>query len=174
VEPSRAEDSTTTGIETSVHRPTVVLRDIVTGLLALVLLAGLLGFLGDRSSVVRDTDGERSLEVTFAPVGRNGTGIPWLVSLHDPAGLPAEIQLAIDARYLAIFEHQRFYPEPSEETREGDELLLTFTTEGQETFVLEHDTYLAPRWSPPRAGSVSLVEDGERPLSVSFRTLLVP
>lgn len=171
---SRAEDSTTAGIAHGSSRRSIVLRSTATAALAAFLLVGLLGFLGDRTAVVGAHDGLRSLSVTYAPVARNGTGVPWLVKLSDPAGLPREVQLALDARYFELFEHQRFYPEPAEETRDGDTLLLTFATEGQTTFVLEHDAYLAPRYTASRPGSVSLVQDGEQTLTVSFRTVLVP
>lgn len=172
--PSRADDSTTAGIAHATPRRSVVVRGLVTTLLAVLVVVGLLGFLGDRTAVARADDCGRELAVTYAPVARNGTGVVWRVELSDPAGLPPEVQVAIDAAYLQIFEHQRFYPEPTEETRDGDALLFTFTTEGQTSFVLEHDAYLAPRYSAARSGSVSLVEAGERVLTVSFRTVLVP
>jgi len=174
VAPSRAEDSTTAGIAHATPRRSVVVRGTVTALLAVFVVVGLLGLLGDRTAVVRADDGGRELAVTYAPVARNGTGVVWRIELSDPTGLPPEVQLAIDSRYLQIFDHQRFYPEPTEETRDGDTLLLTFTTEGQHSLVLEHDAYVAPRYSAARNGSVSLMEAGHRTLTVGFRTVLVP
>ena len=73
-----------------------------------------------------------------------------------------------------MLDHQRFYPEPVEETRSGDELVLTFATDGSASFVLEHDSYVQPRWTPLRDGTASLLEDGRPALTVSFRTVLAP
>jgi len=175
VVPSRApERPTTTGIARATPRRSVVARDVATALLAVLVVAGLTGFLGDRLAVVRDDDGVRSLAVTYAPVARNGAGLPWRVELHDPRGLPPEIDLAISTPYLDMLDHQRFYPEPVEETRSGDELVLTFATDGSASFVLEHDSYVQPRWTPLRDGTVSLLEDGRPALTVSFRTVLAP
>lgn len=172
--PSRAEGSTTAGIRAGPRKVALVARGVTTALLAGFVLAGLLGLLGDRSRVASAHDGPASLSVKFAPLARGGTNVPWQVELHDPRGLPPQVDLVLDARYFEIFEHQRFYPEPAAERRDGDNLVMTFDTGQATSLVVAHDSYVQPRYSFERLGSVALLTDGVPTLTVPFRTVVLP
>lgn len=140
----------------------------------MIVLVGALGLLGERSSVVSASDGALELSLTYPPVVRSGMDVPWQIEVRDPAGLPSQIDLEIDAAYLELFEHQRFYPEPAEEHRAGDVLVMTFDTGGEPSLVVTHDAYVQPRYSAARSGSVTVVGPDHPPLSVQFRTVVLP
>ena len=171
---SRADSSTTASVAHAPRRSAVVARTITTSLLAVVVLLGAFGLLGERSSVVSASDGERELSLTYPPVARSGMNVPWRIELLDPTGLPSQVELEIDAAYLELFEHQRFYPEPAEEHRVGDTLVMTFDTGGETSLVVSHDAYVQPRYSAARSGSVALVDPDRTPLTVRFRTVVLP
>lgn len=152
-----------------------MLRATATALLAVFVLLALAGLFGERTSVARADDGAgRSLQVTYAPVARGGLDVPWRVEVHDPAGLPAQLDLAIDPDYFAMFESQRFFPEPESESRDAEHWLMTFDTGGATSFVVEYDAYIQPRFDGGRAGSVEVVDPERDPLVVRFRTALMP
>jgi hypothetical protein len=168
---SPTEGPTTTDVVLEVPARARRARRLSTGALALLVLAGALGVLGDRTSQVSARDGATTLTVTYAPVLRAGAPLVWRLELRDPDGLPAEVVLALDAGYLGMLDHQRFLPEPSEERREGDTLLLTFPTGGAARFVLEQDAYAEPAFSAARTGAAAVVGTA---LAVRFRTVQVP
>ena len=64
--------------------------------------------------------------VTYAAVARAGLDVPLEVMVRHPGGFAEELVLGITADYLDIFETQGFTPDPTEATRDGDTLYLTF------------------------------------------------
>jgi hypothetical protein len=76
--------------------------------------------------------------------------------------------------YFDIYETQGFTPEPSEATRDGDTLYLTFAAPPGDTFVLDYDAYIQPASQIGQDGTISVVEGSERLASVDFHTRLLP
>lgn len=170
----RPDESTTASVASTPRRSALVARSVTTSVLAVFVLAGLLGLLGDRSSTASAREGARELSLTYHAVVRSGMDAPWRLELRDPAGLPEQVELEIDASYFELYEHQRFYPEPSAEHRAGDRLVLTFDTGGETSLVVSHDAYVQPRYSAARSGVVSLAGTAQPSLSVQFRTVVLP
>lgn len=149
-----------------------------TTLLAVVVLAGALGLLGDRvDSVESQVDGH-TLQVEYAEVARAGRNVPLEVTVSHPEGLGDQVVLALDARYFEVFETQAWFPEPSAQARDSDWLYLTFDTpQGPApvtTFRAGYDAYLQPTSALRATGWAALVLDGERSEPLEFRTTLIP
>lgn len=140
-----------------------------------VVLAGLFGFLGDRVGVVEGPAAAgQHLRLEYAQTSRPGQDVPFRIRLTRPEGLDPEVTLAITGDYLRLYETQGWYPEPSEQTRNGEWLYLTFATQGQPEMVIDYDAYIQPNAVLPRDGQLAVVLEGEPVEPLSFRTFLFP
>lgn len=171
-----AESSTLSDVR-PVHRGPRPLtwRRTGSGLLVLFVLAGLFGLLGDRSGVVEGAaaDGHH-LRLAYAETSRPGADVPFEIRVTRAEGLDPEITLALSGDYLDMYETQGWYPESTEQTRDGAWVYLTFATEGQPVMVIDFDAYIQPDALLPRSGELALVVDGEPVDPLSFRTFLFP
>lgn len=171
-----AESSTLSDVR-PVHRGPrpLIWRRTGSVLLVLFVLAGLCGFLGDRAGVVEGTaaDGHH-LRLEYAETSRPGVDVPFEIRVTRAEGLDPEITLALSDDYLDLYETQGWYPEPTEQTRDGEWLYLTFATEGQPVLTIDFDAYIQPNAVFPRSGELALVVDGEPADPLSFRTFLFP
>ena len=147
------------------------------GFLALLLafvLAGVVGLLGVRTVTGSAEEAGWSLSLTHAATARAGLDVPWRVTVTHPGGFPKQFTLAVTGDYFDIYEEQGFRPEPSETTRDGDTLFLTFTAPVGDTFVLDFDAYIQPSSQRGRSGTISVMDDGARVATVDFDTRVMP
>lgn len=143
--------------------------------LGLVVAAGLFGFLGDRVGVVEGASGQgQQLRLEYAETSRPGLDVPFRITLAQQEGLASEVTLALTADYLQIYETQGWYPEPSEQTRHGQWLYLTFATEGEQELTVDFDAYIQPTATGSHPGKLAVVVDGEPVDPLSFSTLIFP
>ena len=143
--------------------------------LLVVVLAGAAGFLGVHSGSTSATASDWSLDLRYAQVARAGLDVPWEVTVRHRGGFTGDVTLAVTGAYFDIYETQGFHPEPSDESRDGDTLYLTFKAPPSgDTLVVAYDAYIQPACQVGRSGSVSVLDDGRRAATVDFRTRLLP
>jgi len=144
--------------------------------LALVVAAGLSGYLGVHTGTVSASDGQWGLTLRYPQVARPGLDVVWQATVHHPGGLGKQVTLAISGDYFNIYETQGFHPEPSDETRDGRMLYLTFTAPPGSTFVVDFDAYIQPASQAGSSATLAVVDPQTlAPLtSVDFRTRLLP
>ena len=149
-------------------------RATLTGL-TLFVVASALALLGVRTSTASADAGGYHLSVEYPAIARAGLDTVWRVTVRRDSVLDKELELTVTGSYLDLFETQAFHPEPTEASRDGDTLHLTFTTTpGSDTFVVAYDAYIQPAAQRGRDGNVSVVVKGAPVVSVSFTTHLVP
>jgi hypothetical protein len=169
-------DSTLTGFETPPEERVAAWgrRGVLAALLVMVV-AGVSGVLGVRTSTVDDTGGGYSLSVEHATVARAGLDVPWQVTVRSKDGFEQTITLAVTGDYFDIYETQGFTPEPSASVRDRDTLYLTFDAPPSDTFVVDYDAYIQPASQRGESATVSVVDRELRPLaSVDIDTYLLP
>ncbi|GAB3263776.1 hypothetical protein GCM10027425_28390 [Alteromonas gracilis] len=168
-----AHHSTVRGLDDRRGAPWV--RRAALGAVTLAVVAAALGWLGPRTATVSaESDGYR-LSVTHPAVARAGLDAPWRVRVDSEQELPPEIDIAVTGSYFDIWEAQAFHPEPTEATRDGEVIRLTFvTTPGARTFVVAFDAYIQPAAQSGAEATVEVVSDGRTVVSVSHRTRIVP
>ena len=142
----------------------------LTGSVAL----GLVGFFGVRTSTVSASRGGYELTVEYPRVARAGLDASWRVTVRHEGGFDGPITIATSADYFDIFEHQAFYPGPSEETADADRLVLTFAEPAGDTFSLTFDAYVQPASQRGRTATTALVAGDRDVVSVRYRTWLAP
>jgi hypothetical protein len=145
-------------------------------LLALAVAAGLTSYLGVHTGTVSSAGSEWDLTLRYPQVARPGLDVAWQATVRHPGGLGNQVTLAVSGDYFNIYETQGFHPEPSEETRDGRVLYLTFTAPPGNTFVVDFDAYIQPASQAGRSATLAVVDPQTlTPLtSVDFRTRLLP
>ena len=126
----------------------------------LVLVVGALGgALGVHTSTASATGSGWALRLDYPAVARAGLDVTWRATVTRPGGFGKEITLAITGDYFDIYETQGFHPNPSDETRDGHTLYLTFTAPPHgDRFVLVFDTYVQPAAQTGKSATVAVVD----------------
>jgi hypothetical protein len=156
-------------------RVSVWTRRAVLSVLLIFVLAGAASLLGVRATDQSASESGWTLELRHAAVARAGLDVPWQVTVTHRGGFDGPVQLAVTGSYFDIFETQGFHPEPSDESRDGDTLFLSFKPpDSGDTMVVAYDAYIQPASQVGRSGSVSVVDHGQRLAVVDFRTRLLP
>lgn len=149
-------------------------RGLLIGLMGLVT-AGAVGLLGDDHVRKRASGGGYELELLYARTARPGLDVPWEVTVRHPGGFPTDtVTLSVTSTYFDIFETQGFQPDPSDSTRDGDRLYLSFTKPEGDTLVVGFDAYVQPSSRVGRSGTLAVVADGRPAVSLDFETTLLP
>lgn len=152
----------------------VVLRRAATAALTLAVVAGGAGAAGIRQDQVVAVDGPLTLTVDFPGLARAGNDAVFAITVHSTDGLGDELELVLDRRYLDLWESQRFYPEPAQETADGDLVHLTFDTPpGGTSMTIRFDAYLQPVAQVGADGTVEASVDGHV-ATARFTTVMVP
>jgi hypothetical protein len=161
-------------IDEGSHPVALWLRRAMLAAMALVVAADLFSLLGVRTSRAAAQRDGYSLTLRYPSVARAGLDTPWQVTVTHPGGFGKQVTLAVTGSYFNIFETQGFHPEPSDETRDGETLYLTFTAPPGDTFVVDFDAYIQPSSQQGRSATLAVVDGGTPAVSVDFHTRLWP
>jgi hypothetical protein len=177
--PPTADDSTILtrqgeDLEEGSNRASLWLRRAMLAAMALLVAADLLSLLGVHTSSISATHDGYTVTLHYPSVARAGLDTPWQVTVSHPGGFGPELTLAITGSYFNIFETQGFHPNPSDETRDGTTLYLTFTAPPGNTFVVDFDTYVQPASQQGRSATLTVIDGGAAKVSVDYHTRLMP
>ena len=150
-------------------------RRAAIAVLTLVVLLGATGWLGVHSSEVTATGGGYTVSVEYPRVARAGWDVPWTVTITAPGSLPDELTVAVTSDWFDLFETQGLSPEPSKEYSDATMSYFVLDTppEGT-TMTFDFDTYVQPTAQLGKDADVWLIVDGERVVTLHYRTWLVP
>ena len=144
--------------------------------LTLVLVAGLAGWLGVRVATASASDSGWSLDVRYAATARAGLDVPLEMPVRHEGGFGGKtVTLAFTSDSFDIFETQGFHPSPSDETRDGKTLYLTFNAPPSgDTFVAAYDAYIQPASQVGRTATIGVIDQGDEVAVVHVHTRLLP
>jgi hypothetical protein len=161
-------------IDEGSHPIAMWLRRAMLTAMALAVAADLLSLLGVHTSSVSAQRNGYDLTLRYPSVARAGLDTPWQVTVTHPGGFGKQVTLAVTGSYFNIFETQGFHPNPSDETRDGQTLYLTFTGPPGDTFVVDFDAYIQPASQQGRSATLSVIDAGTTMVSVDYHTRLMP
>jgi hypothetical protein len=150
------------------------LRRIELAVLALFVLAGVIGMLGSKTDVVSATASGVTLTVTYPSVTRPGLPIRWEFDLHRDGGFDAPVELRTTFDYIHLFDISNFEPEPTSSTGTGTELIYVFDRPDGEDFRVSMDGNTEPGLHEVPTAETSFVENGAPVVSVEYLTVVVP
>ena len=124
---TRLPESTLDGLESTAGDVRGLwVRRFFLALLSLVLVAGLLGLLGVRSTTSEGAADGWTLSLEHAAVARAGLDVPFTATVTHDGGFDEKVTLAVTGDYFDLYETQGFNPVPSETSRDGELFYLTF------------------------------------------------
>jgi len=148
-------------------------RAMLTALAVVVVLA-LTGLLGVHTSTAVAERAGYAMSLRYPAVARAGLDVQWQVTVTHPGGFGKDVTLAVTGDYFDIFETQGFHPEPSDETRDGHTLYLTFTAPPGDTLVVYYDAYIQPASQQGKSARVAVLDHGVPAVWIDYRTRLLP
>ncbi|HEX5510906.1 MAG TPA: hypothetical protein VFX41_04275 [Actinomycetales bacterium] len=150
-------------------------RRVPAILLGLFVVAGAVGLLGVRSTTATSEENGYRLTLDYASVTRTGQDSMWRLRVDADEPLSDDIVVRVTADYFDIWEHQGWYPEPSDVQRDGRFLYLTFAPPPSgNTFVVDLDAYIQPASQIGRSAQVALMVDGRPTAPIDFTTRVLP
>ena len=149
-------------------------RRVGLTLLALFVLAGVVGVLGSRTSVASASASGTTLTVTYPAVTRPGLPIRWEFWVHREGGFDGPVELHTTFDYLHLFDISNLEPEPSSSTGSAGEVVYTFDPPSGEDFRVSMDGNVEPGMHEFPSATTSFVMDGSPVVSVEYLTLVVP
>jgi len=149
-------------------------RRVGIALIALLILLGVTNRFGLRmASAMAERDGV-VFRVEYASVTRSGLATPWQAEVRSPGGFGGPVTIATSAAYLDRFDFNQWYPEPSATATRGDLLLLTFERPEGDLLRIRFDGRASPTFGLSSSATTSLETAGLPPLSVEYRTWVMP
>jgi hypothetical protein len=145
-------------------------------LLFVVVVVGLVGYLGIRSRTVVAATNDHSavLRVHYAQVARAGLDVPFVISVERTRPTDREVVLAIPTNYLELFDIGAISPDPTSSTATSTAVIWRFDPPPGRDLTVSVDMQVQGGRHWGRAGSVSLLDDGATVAHVSFHTWLSP
>ena len=152
-------------------------RRVFLGLLAIIVVAGLLGFFGVRSRTVgaRSQSGRVTLDVTYAQAARAGLDVPFEIKVHRDGGFDGDVVLVVSSDYLALFNQNSIDPQPDSETSTSHNVRWRYDQPPKDTFVVTVDMAVQQGRHFGRSGRVAVLDGTGHTLAhTSFTTWLAP
>jgi hypothetical protein len=156
------------------HAGALWARRVMLGVLALAVLADMVGLLGVHTSTATASRGGYTMTLRYPGVARAGLDVEWQVTVRHRGGFGKALTLGVTGDYFDIFETQGFHPQPSAETRDGQTLYLTFDAPPGDTFVVYYDAYIQPASQQGKSARVTVIDGGQPRVWIDYRTRLVP
>jgi hypothetical protein len=128
----------------------------------------------DDTVEARSADGA-VLTVRYPNVTRPALASPFAIEVHQPGGFDDDVELAIDLRYLELWDLNGVYPSPSDERSEGDRIVWTFAAPDGDTLAISIDARVEPGAQLERRdGAISLLDAGTPVATARFTTSVRP
>lgn len=155
------------------RRARTVRRLFMLGLAAVVGL-GATNVLGVRSRSMTVSGGGYELTVTYGQVSRPGLATPWSLEIRHPGGFDGPVHVAVNGRYLDLFDENGLDPDPSSTTATADHVIWEFDPPPGDTLGVSFDARIEPGAQWGRTGETSVLVDGRPVVTARYKTWLLP
>ena len=140
-------------------------------------VADVLGWIpayGVSEDTVRAAGGGYELAVRYGRVSRPALATPFEITVTRAGGFGGPVTLAVDQRYLELWDENGLVPAPSAERSRGDWVVWEFDPPDGETLTVWYDARIEPAAQSGRDGAVAVLEDDEAVVAVTFATRVMP
>jgi len=149
-------------------------RRVGTVILAIFVICGAAGFLGDSVRTETTEEAGYTLALTYPRVSRSGLDVPWELQISRDQPLPEQVMVAVTGEYFNIFEEQGLDPKPESQAADGEMEYWTFNTAGGNDISISVDHYVEPGAMTGSSGTVALYIDDELVAPIDFTTSMLP
>jgi len=151
-----------------------IIRRLALAVLALIVLAALVGVFGDRSRTVRASGHGYTIEVRYPSVVRDGPPASVTITVRHPSGSDGPVELVVDSAYLSAFEQPEVSPQPDSEQSAGEDVVWSFSPPDGTTLVVQLEGQLSSKAKFAHHGRVSVRDQGQTAAEVAFTTWVWP
>jgi len=142
-----------------------------------LVLAGLVGFLGVRTSHASASGGGISLSVEHATISRPGLATPFAMVIEstDGSALPSMVSTRVANEYLAMFDENGLDPDPASSFQSEEWTWWDFEVpEGSSVLEVTFDARVEPgvQWGQTATAAVEI--EGQQAVAVEFATWVLP
>ena len=155
------------------YRATTLVLVLVLGL-GVIDAIGWWHAYGVSSTTVRASGAGYGLSVRYGRVSRPALATPLEIVVTRDDGFDAPVVVAVDQRYLSMWDENGVVPAPSSETVDGDWLVWEFEPPDGTTLTVLYDGRIEPSRQSSRRGAVAVMEGGSVVASVEFTTRVMP
>ena len=155
------------------QRRGLVGRRVLVTVVAVFVVAGLLGLLGVRTTTVTESDGPVQASVRYARIGRGGVAAPYAITVTSAGGFSGPIDITVDQSYLDLFDQNGVNPGADATTSTGDAVTWTFERPPGDEFTVTLDVRIGPSVQWGRTGH-TIVEAEGRHIELSHHTWVMP
>ena len=129
----------------------------------------------DTATVSAAGPDQTALRVRYPTVTRPALASPFVIEVTRQGGFEQDIELAVDAHYLELWDLNGIFPSPAEERSDGSRVIWTFDPPDGEVLRVSYDARIEPGAQlDRRRGVVTLLEGGEPSIAVRFTTKVRP
>lgn len=129
----------------------------------------------DDTRVHAEADGT-VLDVRYPTVARPALAAPFEITVRRAGGFDGQaVDLAVDRRYLTLWDLNGVQPAPAEETGDADHVVWTFEPPDGDVLTITYEARIEPAVQSGRSGRVAVLDDdGSELVAVDFRTDVRP
>lgn len=143
------------------ERRSRLLRRIALAVLVVLVLAGLLGRLGVRTTTDRAAVGDLEVALVRARVARAALSVPYRLTITRAGGFEDDVEVRITTSYLEALDENGRNPEPDRTATDADETIWWFEPPGGDVLTVWLDTRVDPSVQWRRDGTTTVVSDGD-------------
>ena len=173
----RGESSTIPSEDSGTYRWETAVRYGSLAMIVALVLAGLLGFLGVRTSSATASRSGLSLTVDHSSITRPGlaTAFTLVIESVDGSPLPPVLTTRVDSAYLGMLDENGLDPDPISSFQSDEWTWWSFEIP-EESSVLEvsFDARLEPGVQWGRSATAAVEVDGREAVAVKFTTWVLP
>jgi hypothetical protein len=141
----------------------------------LIVVAGIVGLLGPRTSTRTASAGGWELAVEHASVTRSGQPAPLHLRVENADGFTGPVQIALCDTLFDHLDFQNWYPNPSAETSSPGRLLYEFDPPSGTLLEVSLDARAAPgQWGGSEDCRATVLVDDAPVVSADFTVRVVP
>lgn len=128
----------------------------------------------DDTTATASADGWE-LEVRHPTVARPALAAPFEITVRHAGGFDGPIDLAVDRRYLGLWDLNGVLPAPAEETGDADRLFWTFDPPDGDVLHITYEARIEPAVQSGVSGRVAVLDpQGDEVVAVEFDTDVRP
>lgn len=148
-------------------------RRLFLAFVTALVLVGLTGALGVRTTQAIASGDGYTLEVTYASMTRPGLATPYAVEVTSDS-FADRFSIEVSATFLDAFDENGLDPEPIASSSDGDWVRWTFEAPEGDTFALSFDARLEPAVQWKRPGTTRLLVDGRVIAAIEHTMWVMP
>lgn len=139
-------------------------------LLILVPVLAILGVFDVRTASMTSSTPQGDLELIYPRMTRAGQATPLTFRLNSTTPITQPVTIELCGSYFDRLDFQSWYPNPSSETRSGDNLSYKFDPPQARSLVIALDARAAPEAGITPATCEATVETGQLSFTFTFTT----